>query len=355
MMQVRWSFFIALPAGLILALVGYIGLFRLQLGIPTQQSRWGYEMIQKKRKRAEAITGPKLLVVGGSSVLFGLNAEEIQRQTGYPTVNLGTHAAFSLAYMFDMTRQVARSGDTVLLVLEYELYRNDPRILRVSTDAIFIDYIVARDPEFVDRLPWWERFNLAMLTSGPRIQLGLENRFGKSKDTPPHVAQPVSGIFNAYLSENISEFGDQSGATKARRPAKAPARARLSSALAKGFPENPAGFPTIRAFCDWAKASNVRVLATFPNTLHLPEYDRPEAQEAPRQIRDFFGTLGVPVLGEAADAILPEDEFFDTMYHLTEEACLTRTRRLLPHLTPYLRSSPGVPANGVKPDATPGR
>src|SRR5437867_996123 len=105
-MQVRWPFFLALPTSLIVVLVCYIGLFHLQLGVPTEGSRWCYELIQIKRKKAESIAGPKLLLVGGSSILFGLSAEEIQRKTSYPTVNFGTHAAFSLAYMLDLTRQI---------------------------------------------------------------------------------------------------------------------------------------------------------------------------------------------------------------------------------------------------------
>jgi hypothetical protein len=354
-MNVRWPFFLTLPAGLLLAFSGYLILFQLQLGVPTEQSRWCWEMVRKKSQKAQSITEPKLLLVGGSSVLFGISAEEIQRQTGCPTVNFGTHAAISSAYMMELTRRIAQPGDTVLLALEWELYEKDSRILRASSDSIFNDYIVARDSEYVKRLPWRERFNLAMLTPGKRVWLGLMNRFAGKNATAAPVPEFIAGAFNPYRSESLNEFGDQTGATKARRPANAPSRARLIRRLAEGLPDNPAGFPTIRAFCEWASTNRVRVLATFPNTCHRPEYDRAEARKTPLQLHEFYRQQGVPVLGEAAEAILPESEFFDTMYHLTEEACRTRTQRLLPHLIPYLPSKSAAPGTGTPSSGTPAR
>jgi hypothetical protein len=44
----------------------------------------------------------------------------------------------------------------------------------------------------------------------------------------------------------------------------------------------------------------------------------------------------VQVIGDYTDALLPADDFFDTHYHLTEEASLVRSRRLAEQLKPYL-------------------
>ncbi len=83
-MKVRRSFFIALPLGLLLSAAIYFGLFLLQLGVPTAKWAWLHEIIVAKRKLAESITQPKLLIVAGSSALYGISAEEIERQTGFP-------------------------------------------------------------------------------------------------------------------------------------------------------------------------------------------------------------------------------------------------------------------------------
>jgi hypothetical protein len=335
-LQVRWPFLIAVPAGLLIAAATYFALFYAQLGVWTQSSRWAFEMNQKKRQAALAIQEPKLLLVAGSSALMGLSAQEIQRQTGYPTVNLGTHAALGPAYILGLAREVARPGDTVLLALEYELY-DQGGISRRSADTLFIDYVVARDPAYVRALSRRQQFEIAMLIPAKRLRQGVVNLFRKPK---PAVLGAV------YSVDQINAFGDQVGTSQARRPATAPARSRISQVFAGGLSENPAGFPVLREFCAWAARNRIRVLATFPNIAHRPEYDRPEARKTPGQIRAFFAPLGVPVLADAKDSILPESEFFDTLYHLTEEAALARTRRFLPMLMPYLHADTAPPSRG---------
>jgi hypothetical protein len=45
----------------------------------------------------------------------------------------------------------------------------------------------------------------------------------------------------------------------------------------------------------------------------------------------------VPVIGCYTDALLPEEQLLDTMYHPTEEAALDRTQHLIPKLKAALK------------------
>ena len=139
---------------------------------------------------------------------------------------------------------------------------------------------------------------------------------------------------------DIDAHGDMTGAVPEKRVANLPARTILSRVPAVGFPPSPPGFRAIREFCAWAKANDVRVLATFPNVCHRPEYDAPAAKKMPVQFREFYGSLGVPVLGELSESMLPEEQMFDTNYHPLRSAAIARTQRLLVHLAPHLRAKP---------------
>jgi hypothetical protein len=79
------------------------------------------------------------------------------------------------------------------------------------------------------------------------------------------------------------------------------------------------------------------VLATFPTIFHHADYDLPKAEKTPRMLQDFYASLGVPLLGTARDAMLAEDQLFDTNYHPLQSAALAHTRRLLIHLGPFLK------------------
>jgi hypothetical protein len=116
----------------------------------------------------------------------------------------------------------------------------------------------------------------------------------------------------------------------------------VSYVPAYGFPQSPPGLPPIREFCEWARQNNVRVLATFPNICHRPEYDLPAAKQMPAQFRAFYESMGVPVLGDISESMLPEEQMYDSLYHPMRDAALARTRRLLTHLAPYLKPQSGA-------------
>src|SRR5512141_1791139 len=98
-MKNGWNFFVGLAAGFLLAVGVTAFAFSLNLGVHTPASRWAYQITQKKESLARQRPPPRLLLVGGSATLFGLNARELEHQTGCPTLNLGTHAALGTAYL----------------------------------------------------------------------------------------------------------------------------------------------------------------------------------------------------------------------------------------------------------------
>ncbi|HWQ90958.1 MAG TPA: SGNH/GDSL hydrolase family protein [Clostridia bacterium] len=326
-------FFIGLISGLVLALAVFFGSFYRQLGAPTLSSQWCYEINTKKQQIAQSIAGPKLLLVGGSSTLFGLSAREIQAETGVPTVNLGTHAALGPEYILHLARHAAKPGDTVMLGLEYEVYDYTARVKGPGwTDQLYFDYLFARDPEYFRSWPLPRQFQTAMLISNRRLKEGLRNR--------GQTIAPIDG--GAYNSTNLNAFGDQTGNTFSKRPATGePWLSSRSHNLAAGISAQPTGLRNLRNFIQWARQNNVRVLATYPSICFRPEYVETPGQRTEKAIRDFFESEGVPVVGNAREAMLDPDQFFDTLYHPTEEGARARTRRLLVHLAPLLTNGNG--------------
>jgi len=323
-MKASWKFFAGLVAGFMLALGLAATAFCLNLGISTGSSRWAFELNQIKGRLAERTASPKLLLVGGSATLFGVSAREIQQQTGSRTVNLSTHAALGTAYILQLAQRAAKPGDTVLLVLEYELY-NYGKVDQTWADRLLVDYLLARDPAFFYRLSLREQWTLFMLTSNGRLLEGLKNRL---RDERPFDDEGM-GI---YSTRHLNKWGDLTRHTRAHRLAQRDPILRTQSALGRGLSEHALGFAPIAAFCRWAQTNHVRVLATFPNLCDRPDYHGPVAQRSVKIIEDFFSGLGVPVIGDYTDALLPEEEFLDTIYHPAEEAALARTQRLIPKL-----------------------
>lgn len=331
-MSTPWRFIIALPVGFILGISFFIGSLYTQLGVPTHMSQWIFDISQKKEFLAGNIPGPRLLVVGGSSALFGINAQMIEQQTGYPTVNMAVHAGLRVDYPLYRIEKIARPGDTVLLVCEYEFYLDS---LSYSSE-IYDDYILARDPEVFRQMSLLGKIDMATRIPFKRLQTGWRNR-----RTPEHV-RPPSPPYSPYTPispgiDCLDDNGDEIFNTVATQPPPNPAMQIPSDVLSDGIPsEGTDGFKIMAVFLQWAHAHHITVLATFPNIVYQPAYDEPNGQKTIETITRFYTSQGVPVIGTARQAMFPINQFFDTRYHLTHEAALERTEQLIPELRPYL-------------------
>jgi hypothetical protein len=333
-MKIPWRFIVALPLGFILAIALFVGALYTQLGVPTHMSQWVSDLWQKKENVAARISGPRLLLVGGSGALFGINAQLIQQETGKPTVNMGTHAALMLNYIFYRIEKDARPGDTVLLVCEYEYYLNRFTYSQEISD----DYILARDPAYFRAMPLADKIAMATRIPFKRLQTGWKNR--------PDHARPPSPPYSPYTPitpgiDCLDDNGDEIFNTEAARPPPQAFMQQPVKLLRDGFSsENTDGFADLTAFLQWARAHHVTVLATFPNLIYQPVYDLPKAQKTLETITRFYTSHGVPVIGTPREAMLPTDQFFDSVYHLVHSAALQRTERLIPELRPYLSPTP---------------
>lgn len=82
-----------------------------------------------KLERLESTEGSRIVVVGGSSVAFGLKSDILERYTGMPVVNFGLYAALGTKLMLDLSRPHIRQGDIVILAPEL-----DPQTLSLYFD-----------------------------------------------------------------------------------------------------------------------------------------------------------------------------------------------------------------------------
>jgi hypothetical protein len=330
--RVPWRFIVGLVLGVAIAIAVFIGAIYSELGVPTASSQWIHDITQRQIQLANRVTGPRLLIVAGSGGLFGINAAEIQRVTGYPTFNLSTHAGLLIDYRLDRLKQVARPGDIILFAWEYEQYE------RLYNPDTLADYIIAHDPAYFRQMPLTDKIALATRLPLTRLQKGWRNRF-----RPEHVRKPTFP-YSPYTPitpgiDCLDDNGDEVFNTDQRRKA---GDLEVSGVLLNYFPWTPeVTYRRLTSFIDWARGNHITVLATFPNIFWMPGYDLPPSVRVVDDLTHYYQSHGVPVIGTAQEAMLrPRADFLDTYYHLTHEAAVRRTDRLIPELRPYLPAHP---------------
>lgn len=90
---------------------------------------------------------PKIIVLGGSSVAFGLDSKTLSEKTGYPVINFGLYAALGTKIMLDLSKSNINEGDIVVLTPEIEndtlslFFNADETWRALDTDLSMIRYI----------------------------------------------------------------------------------------------------------------------------------------------------------------------------------------------------------------------
>lgn len=74
--------------------------------------------ITSKHRRLDALGSPKLVVIGGSNVAFGIDSRTLQVNIGIPVVNMGLAAGVGLPFMLREVEDRISSRDIVLLAPE---------------------------------------------------------------------------------------------------------------------------------------------------------------------------------------------------------------------------------------------
>ncbi|OQW76918.1 MAG: hypothetical protein BVN35_05695 [Proteobacteria bacterium ST_bin11] len=128
---------------------------------PVKASYWVAEMIFIKKELVKAHSGKnKILVAGGSSTLFGIDAEYATKSLGIPVVNFGLTAGVRLEKILHEVSLVVESGDSLILPLEPTYYDCNSKL-----DPAQVSEIIGWDHEAWKVMGYKERLELVSLVS----------------------------------------------------------------------------------------------------------------------------------------------------------------------------------------------
>ena len=125
-MKKAWLGFIAI---LLCILIPFILIASLGFFIPPQFDLSFLGELKYKVDRLYSVDGPKIVIVGGSSVPFGVDSELMEEMIGMPVVNFGLYATLGTKMMLDLSLGALKKGDVVVIAPEtdpqtYSLYFN---------------------------------------------------------------------------------------------------------------------------------------------------------------------------------------------------------------------------------------
>lgn len=80
------------------------------------------EVSNLKHQRLASLEGPKIVLVGGSNLAYGIESDVIEHETGCQVANMGMNGWFGVRFMLAEVKPDLNSGDIVVIAFEWDNY-----------------------------------------------------------------------------------------------------------------------------------------------------------------------------------------------------------------------------------------
>lgn len=311
----------------------------LMLTLPNRISAeyWLREVIIVKQDIARSQKSPRIVLLGGSNILFGLDAAMMEKELGLPVVNFGLHGGMQLDRILQLGGDPTGSGDIILLAPEHEFFgckeRWSPWQVR---SAITWDRDEFDQRSFADRA-------MAALSPGGRglFYETVSDAVGRHV-WPERYAQrndamvPAETVLARFHSgeRQTSDFAYSAYNLDRHGTMKHLAAARVTEAANTGLEAATVCGPTLdryERFVSDMRAKDVKVVFAYPP--YLIEGEPADGwKEADLRVATQIRSIGSEMIQPRDEVFYPREAFFDVNGHLNEKARTHRTTVLIGHL-----------------------
>lgn len=305
--------------------------------IPAQYRATFLGALEGKYERLTTLEGEKIVIVGGSSVAFGIDSELIEEYTDRKVVNFGLYAALGTKLMMDLSRAGIGEGDIVLLAPELDpetlslAFYGESTWQAIEGNFSMLRYIAAEDRSAL--------FGSAFSYAEQKLAYALSGK-----------APEPSGI---YASSSFDEHGDIKYPREKNEMFFYYDKNKTISLTPEIFSAEFVDY--VNEYVHFCKQKGATVYFSYCpiNRLALSSDTTEESIAAVESYLD--GALECPVLGHLNDAVMEEGYFYDTNFHLNDAGAVAHTVRYIEDLLLELESdvyiTTDVPAAPALPES----
>jgi hypothetical protein len=284
---------------------------------------WRRSYLAAWRVKHEHLVGPgenRLIVAGGSNVAFGIDSSELQSATRRETINMGLHAGLGLLSMLNEIEAGVRSGDTVILIPEYEHFYGD-----TMNGQVEAAYLVRYEPSALRYFSSWRQLRPLVLNAHIITRATTFDLLDKMKmRTHTGEAGPVSTVYRpvstVYRKAAFDAHGDMvAHLSEAPEPERV---AATNDRITGAFNQEAIAAITRCASTGTARGGEFVLIYPPVSATYWTVNADLISEVAARLAADWVRTT-------PADWIFDDRMFYDTAYHLNREGRELRTRKLL--------------------------
>lgn len=296
-------------------LVTVLGIF---FGIP---EKYHYlAAAEDKAWRFNHVDSPRLILIGDSGVAYGMRSEILAEELPeYNVVNMALMAGLGFRNILAEVEDDLRPGDVVVMIFAHQVF--DRNLLHYQ----YWNYAAYR-PEMIKRLSW--RDLPTLMDNAPFVLTRALHAYRRAMTWTPHP--PRSGPVNRA---GFDEYGDLIAHHEGKQlPG---VELQMIDLLLEDEAYANQVVEEMNAFAQTAEERGAQVFYMFPP---IPKTARVMNGAKIRQAVAYaVDGLEFPILNSLEEMVYPDEEFYDTNYHLLGPGAKRRTLLLAERLKEQLR------------------
>lgn len=256
---------------------------------------------------------PRIILVGGSNVSFGIDAELMQQTLGIPVINDGLHAGLGIVPLQELLEYI-RPGDVVIISLEYQLFSNRDVM---DGDLTFLSDWIEYSPRRIQYLshPWRQAPALFATMLQRKVNRAVNTvLFGGSLDALRDVFIGTKYDLNGDFIGHLDQIST-------------PRRKITFDPYPVSQVQNEI-FVVLENFHQAARERGAKVYFEAPAS-RKSNCDTTGKTSLANFFELFEERSSIPMLTPLDEVCLPDKYFFDTAYHLNADGRQVRTQRLI--------------------------
>jgi len=287
--------------------------------------RDAFSIIYQKQAYLEKTQSPKVILLGGSNVLYGIDSALLEQRLGRPVINIALQVGIPLTMQMNQIEAQLKPGDILLMSVEYDSY-----VLPDGSNSS-----LARLLEVYPKgVGWLDPVNLKALPDILKIM--FQEKYNRVRSSTDYKWPSLAEIVNpgSQLPEALIQLFSPRGDILAHLdlPGKP-----ISAAPFFAYTQfNPRILDIITDIGQRAALKGATALLTFPSARQT---NCEASQDTFAKLYDRLKRdLTLPIVGTPNRYCFPDIYFFDTSYHLLREGRRVRTLQMVDDLQPYLNS-----------------
>ncbi len=283
-----------------------------------------FAIIYRKLDYLRDAPSPKVVLLGGSNVLMGVDSGLLEKRLGRPVANVALQASIPLSFQLNEIEPYLKPGDLVVISAEYGAYvfpEGNPQILARQLEVYPAGFLLL-DPANLQQLPTILKTIFQAKYDRLRSRGSLQPaNLQQLLDPAGSVPQSLLNMFDAQ-GDFIAHLD-------------LPGKPVATKALFGIKQVNPLFFDMVNAVGERIRQKGATAVLTFPSCRQSNCAATGADLQALYEL--VKSNVSIPIVGTPESYCYPDQYFFDTEYHLLRQGRALRSEQMAVDLQGYIR------------------